>query len=39
MNCSWQLGRIFGIDIKLHLTFFILLIWVDFQPPQMAALA
>ena len=31
MNRSWQLGRIFGIDIKLHLTFFILLIWVGFS--------
>ncbi len=31
MNRSWRLGRILGIDIKLHLTFFILLIWVGFS--------
>jgi Zn-dependent protease len=30
MNSSWNLGKIFGIDIKIHLTFFFLLIWVGF---------
>jgi Zn-dependent protease len=30
MRSSWKLGKIFGIDIKIHLTFFFLLIWVGF---------
>jgi Zn-dependent protease len=30
MKKSWSLGRIFGIDVKLHPTFVLLLIWVGF---------
>jgi Zn-dependent protease len=31
MNWSLRLGRVFGIDIKLHLTFFLILIWGAFS--------
>jgi Zn-dependent protease len=27
MNWSWHIGKIAGIDIKIHLTFFFILIW------------
>lgn len=31
MNKSWNLGQVFGIDLKIHPTFIILLIWVGFS--------
>jgi Zn-dependent protease len=31
MSWSLRLGRVFGIDIKLHLTFFLILIWGAFS--------
>jgi len=31
MKWSWNLGKIFGIDLKIHLTFFFLLLWVGFS--------
>lgn len=31
MKWSWHIGRIFGIDLKIHLTFFLLLAWVGFS--------
>ena len=31
MNRSWHVGRVAGIDLKIHLTFFFLLIWVGFS--------
>jgi len=31
MKWSWNVGRIAGIDVKIHLTFVILLIWVGFS--------
>ena len=27
MKWTWQIGRIAGIDVKIHLTFFLILIW------------
>ena len=30
MKWSWRIGRIFGIDLKIHLTFFFLLAYVGF---------
>lgn len=31
MKWSWNVGRIAGIDVKIHLTFFFLLIWIGFS--------
>ncbi len=31
MKNAWRLGRIAGIDLKIHLTFIFLLIWVGFS--------
>jgi Zn-dependent protease len=31
MKWSWNIGKIAGIDVKIHLTFFLLLIWVGFS--------
>jgi len=31
MKKSWNIGRIFGIDLKIHPTFFFLLIWIGFS--------
>jgi len=31
MKWSWNIGRIAGIDLKIHLTFFFLLLWVGFS--------
>lgn len=31
MNWSWNVGRIAGIDLKIHPTFFFILIWVGFS--------
>lgn len=31
MKWSWKIGRIFGIDFKIHLTFFLLILWVGFS--------
>lgn len=31
MNRSWYIGRILGIDLKIHPTFIFLLIWVGFS--------
>lgn len=31
MKWSWNIGRIAGIDIKIHLTFFFILIWFGFS--------
>lgn len=28
MKWSWRIGRILGIDVKLHMTFLLLLVWV-----------
>lgn len=30
MKQAWSLGRIFGIEVKLHPTFMLLLIWISF---------
>lgn len=34
MTWSFQIGRLFGIPLRIHLTFFLLLLLVWFQPPQ-----
>jgi len=31
MKWSWHIGRVAGIDLKIHLTFFFLLLWVGFS--------
>ncbi len=31
MKWSWKLGRIAGIDVKIHLTFALLLVWIGFS--------
>lgn len=31
MKWSWNIGRIAGIDLKIHLTFFFLILWVGFS--------
>ncbi len=31
MKWSWQIGKIAGIDLKIHLTFVFLLVWVGFS--------
>ena len=31
MNGSWKLGKIAGIDIKIHLTFLFIFIWIGFS--------
>ncbi|MEA3327472.1 MAG: site-2 protease family protein [Chloroflexota bacterium] len=31
MKWSWKIGRIAGIDLKIHLTFFFLLLWAGFS--------
>jgi len=31
MRWSWRLGRILGVEIKLHVTFFLLVVWYAYQ--------
>ena len=31
MKWSWNIGKIAGIDVRIHLTFFLLLVWVGFS--------
>ena len=31
MKWSWNIGKIAGIDVRIHLTFFLLLLWVGFS--------
>jgi Zn-dependent protease len=31
MKSSWNIGKIFGIDLKVHLTFIFLIVWVAFS--------
>lgn len=31
MNGSWKIGRIAGIDLKIHLTFLFIFIWIGFS--------
>ncbi len=31
MNGSWQLGRLFGIDVRIHWTFLLLPVWIYFS--------
>ncbi len=31
MRWSWRLGRVLGVEIKLHVTFFLLVVWYAYQ--------
>ena len=31
MKWSWRIGKIAGIELKIHLTFFLLLVWIGFS--------